>query len=106
MIHSLNFAPPKAPLVTNAYHPHNKTMNEKLSLAPLDTFPRRHIGPLGGGPSDLADMLKTIGVASLDDLIDQTIPAAIRLKKPLNLPEPLGESAALEELRGIAKKNK
>src|SRR5689334_10130998 len=81
-------------------------MTKDTPLAPLDTFPRRHIGPLGGGPNDLADMLKTVGVASLDELIDQTVPPAIRLKRPLNLPEPLGESAALAELRGIANKNK
>jgi len=73
------------------------------SLAPLDTFPRRHIGP---SEADVAAMLHAIGASSLDELIAQTIPENIRLKKPLNLPEALGESEALAELRGIASKNK
>ncbi len=73
------------------------------SLAPLDTFPRRH---LGSNPSDLAQMLQTIGAASLEDLTAQTVPANICLPKPLDLPAALGESEALAALRAIAQKNK
>jgi len=51
-------------------------------------------------------MLKVIDASSLDALIDQTIPAAIRLKTPLNLPEGMSEHAYLAHLRGIAAKNK
>ena len=51
-------------------------------------------------------MLRKIDAPSLDALIDQTIPAAIRLKQPLNLPEGLSEYAYLQHLRGIAAKNK
>lgn len=51
-------------------------------------------------------MLKKIDAPSLDALIDQTIPAAIRLKQPLNLPEGMSEHAYLQHLRGIAAKNK
>ncbi len=51
-------------------------------------------------------MLETLGVDSLDDLIDQTVPSSIRLKTPLNLPEPLSEYKFLEELKKTAKKNK
>ena len=51
-------------------------------------------------------MLKKIDAPSLDVLIAQTIPAAIRLKAPLNLPEGLSEHAYLQHLRGIAAKNK
>ncbi len=51
-------------------------------------------------------MLKKINAPTLDALIDQTIPAAIRLKAPLNLPEGLSEHAYLQHLRGIAAKNK
>jgi len=51
-------------------------------------------------------MLEKIDAPSLDDLIEQTIPAAIRLKKPMNLSAGLSEYAYLQHLRGIAAKNK
>jgi glycine dehydrogenase len=51
-------------------------------------------------------MLKTIGLSSVDELIDQTVPAAIRLKKPLNLPGGLNEMEYLNHLRKLASKNK
>ena len=50
---------------------------------PLDTFAPRHIGPRG---ADRDAMLKAVGAASLDQLIDQAIPASIRLPGPLSLP--------------------
>ena len=52
----------------------------------MDTnkFVNRHVGI---SAEDIPAMLETIGVKSLDELIDQTIPANIRLKEPLNLPE-------------------
>jgi glycine dehydrogenase len=72
-------------------------------LAPLDTFERRH----NGSPdADVADMLKTVGHASLDTLADAAVPANIRLKRPLRLPAAASESTALAELRAIASKNK
>lgn len=51
-------------------------------------------------------MLEKINAPTLAALIDQTVPAAIRLKKPLNLPEGMSEYAFLQHLRGIAAKNK
>ena len=51
-------------------------------------------------------MLHKINAPSLDALIDQTVPAAIRLKQPLNLPEGMSEYAYQRHLRGIAAKNK
>jgi glycine dehydrogenase len=72
-------------------------------LAPLDTFERRH----NGSPdADVADMLKTVGHASLDTLADAAVPANIRLKRPLRLPAAASETTALAELRAIASKNK
>ncbi len=56
---------------------------------PLDTFAPRHIGPRG---DDVAAMLKEVGASSLDALIDEAIPASIRLKAPLNLPDAESES--------------
>ncbi len=51
-------------------------------------------------------MLRTVNASNLDELIEQTVPAAIRLQQPLNLPEGLSEYAYLQHLRGIAAKNK
>ncbi len=71
-------------------------------LAPIDTFPRRHHG---SDTAELAALLAPLGHPSLDALIDTAVPAAIRLPRPLDLPEAAGESAMLAELRGIAAKN-
>ena len=71
-------------------------------LDPLDTFAPRHIGPRG---DDVAAMLKEVGAASLDQLIDEAIPASIRLKAPLDLPPAESESTYLGRLKGIATKN-
>ena len=74
-----------------------------MPTAPTSPFIRRHLGPQ---PGDVPAMLKAIGVASLDQLIDETIPAAIRRRKPLKLPPGEDESAYLARLRKIAAKNK
>ncbi len=68
-----------------------------------DKFVARHNGPR---ESDIKQMLKKIGANSVDELIDQTIPSAIRLKKPLNLPAGLTEYQYHKHLRKIAAKNK
>jgi glycine dehydrogenase len=68
-----------------------------------DFFQKRHIGP---DAQDTEKMLETIGVASLDQLIDETIHASIRMKKPMNLPPAMGEQEMLQELARIAAKNK
>lgn len=68
-----------------------------------DKFVNRHNGPR---ENDVKAMLKRIGANSVDELIDQTIPAAIRLKKPLNLPTGLTEYNYHKHLRVIASKNK
>ena len=70
---------------------------------PGDTFPRRHIGP---SEEDVRVMLALLGKDSLDALVEETIPAGIRLGQPLDLPAPLAESAALLELRKRAEKNR
>jgi glycine dehydrogenase len=71
-------------------------------LAPSDTFARRHIAP---GVAEQTEMLAALGYRSLDELADATVPAAIRLKQPLALAEPLGEHALLEELKNLAADN-
>ncbi len=71
-------------------------------LAPQDDFARRHIGP---NADDVAKMLQAVGVGTLDELIDATVPASIRLRRPLRIAEPRAESEVLAELRAIAAKN-
>lgn len=68
-----------------------------------DKFENRHIGP---SESEVTEMLKAIGVESLDQLIDQTIPESIRLKEEMKLDAPLSEYRFLEKLKKISKKNK
>src|ERR1022692_2075300 len=68
-----------------------------------DYFQDRHIGP---NAEDTQKMLEIIGASSLDQLIEETIPASIRKKKPMNLPPALGEQEMLRELAQIASKNK
>ncbi|MDW7534972.1 MAG: aminomethyl-transferring glycine dehydrogenase [Candidatus Nitrotoga sp.] len=68
-----------------------------------DKFVDRHNGPR---ESDVKAMLDKIGVVSVDELIDRTIPAAIRLKQPLRLPSGMSEYQYHRHLRGIASKNK
>lgn len=66
------------------------------------SFATRHIGPQ---ERDLAAMLQTVGASSLEDMIDQTIPPAIRLEKEPELAAPVSEFEFLENLRSIAGTN-
>ncbi len=68
-----------------------------------EQFAFRHIGIR---EQDLDHMYQTIGVDSLDDLIDETIPEEIRLKEPLKLDAPISESEFLKHLQSLSKKNK
>ncbi|MDB5324002.1 MAG: gcvP, partial [Phycisphaerales bacterium] len=72
-------------------------------LAPSDTFVHRHIGP---NEAEQMEMLRLLGYSSLEELIDATVPTAIRLKRELKLGPERGEHELLLELAGIAKKNK
>ncbi|BAY78151.1 glycine dehydrogenase [Nostoc linckia NIES-25] len=69
----------------------------------LSNFAPRHIGP---NSDDIQQMLEVLGFSSLDDLIDQTVPQAIRVKQPLKLPEAESEYAALALLKKVASKNR
>lgn len=66
-------------------------------------FAQRHIGP---GANDTSDMLRVIGVTSMDQLIRETIPDTIRRKGELQLPEPLSEYAYLRHIREVGNRNK
>jgi hypothetical protein len=68
-------------------------------LAPSDTFAPRHLGP---SDPEVKAMLDALGYASLDALVADTVPEAIRLGRALDIGEPLGEHELLEELRNLA----
>ncbi|MBK7424528.1 MAG: aminomethyl-transferring glycine dehydrogenase [Propionivibrio sp.] len=81
-------------------------MPQNLPLSVLeqrDEFISRHIGP---SPADIGAMLAAIGAPSLDALIEQTVPAAIRLPAPLPLADARPEAEALGALKAIAGRNK
>ena len=74
-------------------------------LASLDRFAPRHLGPRD---SDLPDMLATVGVSSMDELVTKTVPSQILLNRALDLGKyspGLSESDALAELQRIASAN-
>ena len=74
-----------------------------VPIADADSFVRRHVGP---GDADVKAMLDQLGYASLDDLIDATVPESIRLRTPLAIHASMGEHEALAALRAIARKNR
>jgi glycine dehydrogenase len=72
-------------------------------LDATDWFARRHIGP---SPDERDRMLETVGAASLDALMDEAIPASIRLSRPLTLPPAESEHEYLRRLTAVARTNK
>ena len=70
----------------------------------FDKFMNRHIGVTNS--DDLNEMLKVIGVESVEELISQVIPASIRLKKPLALPEGMSEYEFSAHVASLAAKNR
>lgn len=68
-----------------------------------EQFLGRHVGPR---PEDIREMLQVIGVSSVEELIQQTVPESIRLKSVPELPAPLSEAEFLNKIREIAAKNK
>lgn len=73
------------------------------NLDNTEKFVNRHIGP---DENDVKEMLKVIGINSLDKLIDETVPGKIRLKEKLGLGEPMTEYRLIQYLGHLAKKNK
>tara|TARA_Y100000782_G_C10188960_1_gene269020 strand:+ start:4175 stop:7039 length:2865 start_codon:yes stop_codon:yes gene_type:complete len=68
-----------------------------------DRFENRHIGP---NDRDTAEMLRTIGVSSLDELIDLTVPKNIRYENPLNLAPAMTEYEFMNHINALGEKNK
>ena len=76
---------------------------EETDYHPYDFANRRHIGP---SPAEMEQMLAVVGAESLDDLIDETVPKAIRQAEPLGWGLALSEQAVLHRLRQVAAKNR
>jgi len=72
------------------------------TLDATDWFAPRHIGP---SPDERDRMLQTVGVSSLDALIDEAIPRSIRITTPLNLPPPESEHQYLRRLAHLSHRN-
>jgi len=68
-----------------------------------DRFVSRHLGPRD---ADIAAMLETMGLSSLEDLVEHAVPASIRGGRPLDLPGAISESEVLVELRELAERNR
>ncbi|MBL3657047.1 aminomethyl-transferring glycine dehydrogenase [Fulvivirga sediminis] len=75
----------------------------KLEINNLERFETRHIGP---DEAQIKEMLGLIKATSLEELIDQTIPQAIRLKEEVNLPLAKTEYKFLNDFKSLASKNK
>ena len=86
------------------YQTDNKN-NKSLKTEALTThsFAARHIGV---GETEIEKMLSVLGGSSLDELIDKSVPQAIRLNRELHLPTALTEAEALAKLKAIASNNK
>ena len=80
-------------------------MTTTIRTAPatgFDPFVPRHVGP---SETEIGEMLATVGYATLDDLIDATIPESIRLRRPLAIHAGRSEHEALAALRAISHRN-
>ena len=81
-------------------------MTDRPSLAELENsaeFATRHIGP---DEAEIDSMLSAVGAASLDEMVEQTVPQSIRTADPLDLPEPVTEVEAIARLESIAAENR
>jgi len=74
----------------------------KVDSQYTEKFESRHIGP---DQKQVEEMLKVVNATSVDELIEQTIPSNIRLKKPLNMPAAQSEFQFLTEFKKLASKN-
>ncbi len=73
-----------------------------IDLGTTDPFVDRHVGP---SPPEIRAMLDTLGVTSLEQLIERTVPAGIRHRGNLDLPDAMSEPALLARLRALEATN-
>ena len=74
-----------------------------IKIAEREKFSQRHNGP---SEKERGEMLQAIGLNSMDELIDLTVPKSIRLPKPLDLPEPVSEFEFLQRVKAMGMRNK
>jgi glycine dehydrogenase len=79
------------------------TTTRTAPTAGTDSFVPRHVGPNG---AEIQEMLQVVGYDTLDDLIDATIPRAIRMNRPLAIHAGWTEHDALARLQAIAHRNR
>ncbi len=86
------------------YAPQPKSSNQQVldENQKLGNFQQRHIGT---AVDAVQKMLEAMGISSLDELIDKTVPQAIRLKRSLDIPKEMSEYNALGKLKAIASQN-
>ena len=68
-----------------------------------ELFASRHIGP---SVQEVGEMLAVLGLSSLEELVEQTVPDNIRMSGPLDLPKPLSEAQLLDQARNLADANR
>ncbi|CAF1047626.1 unnamed protein product [Adineta steineri] len=89
------------------FQSHKRTLHDQSETQGADSNPaydfvRRHIGP---NERQTKEMLQTLGLQTMDELIDKTVPSTIRYRGTMNIPEALSEHRALKEAEEIALKN-
>jgi glycine dehydrogenase len=77
-------------------------LSTPVATARTDIFARRHIGPR---EADVDVMLRSLGLDSIDDLVEKAVPGTIRSQRPLNLPAAISEHELLTTLRRMAADN-
>jgi glycine dehydrogenase len=80
----------------------SRQLTGTAAIRDTDEFAPRH---LGSDEGEVRQMLEAVSAPSLEALIEATVPAEIRMRKPLVLPDARGEREALEELRALASRN-
>ena len=80
-----------------------KATTMSLSIDPKSDFVRRHVGP---GKGEAREMLSFLGYSEMEQLVQDTVPDAIRMDRELDLPPAAPEHVLLEEIRAISKDNK
>src|SRR4026207_1634327 len=78
-------------------------MSSSDRYEPYDFANRRHIGP---APEEMAEMLRVVGASSLDALISEIVPEAIRQATPLDFGRPLSDRGVLDRMRATANKTR
>jgi len=76
-----------------------------MSLFELQSteFRRRHIGP---NEEETSQMLKTIGISTINELMNRTVPSSIRMQELLKLPPSMSEQEYLHHIKEVSLKNK